>query len=36
LYQCACVADFKLGVRKGRVWYAGLPFLDMDEGDVIE
>ena len=33
LYQCACVAEFKLGME---IWYAGLPFLQMDEGDVIE
>jgi len=33
LYQCACVADFKLGME---IWYAGLPFLQMEEGDVVE
>lgn len=33
LYQCACVAPFALDVD---VWYAGLPFLNMEEGTVIE
>lgn len=33
LYQCACVADFRLGMD---VWYAGLPFLGMEEGDIVE
>jgi hypothetical protein len=33
LYPCACVAPFKLDVE---VWYAGLAFLNMEEGEIVE
>lgn len=33
MYQCRCVAEFNLKVD---VWYAGLPFLNMEEGELID
>lgn len=33
LYQCMCVATFRLDIE---IWYAGLKFLSIEEGNVIE
>ncbi len=33
IYKCVCVASFSL---ESQLWYAGLPFLELGEGEVVD